>query len=219
VRNVSEKIKGEFNNMAKLPEYKPESAFVNVKRPVYAMLTTESATSEQNVYGAIKAVSPMMSVKMNSDINSDTLYGDGVSQAIAETKGATTLEIGVNTVSQEFLADTQGHELKNGVLIEKDDDVSKYIAIGFAIEKENGKHRAYWLLKGKVEEVDVDASQKEEKISFSTPTLKGSFVARKDKIRIVSFDEETDAGTTPWANYEEFLAEVPLKPKTEKAGG
>jgi phi13 family phage major tail protein len=205
--------------MAKLPEYKPESAFVNVKRPVYAMLTTESATSEQNVYGTIKAVSPMMSVKMNSDINSDTLYGDGVSQAIAETKGATTLEIGVNTVSQEFLADTQGHELKNGVLIEKDDDVSKYIAIGFAIEKENGKHRAYWLLKGKVEEVDVDASQKEEKISFSTPTLKGSFVARKDKIRIVSFDEETDAGIAPWANYEEFLAEVPLKPKTEKAGG
>jgi phi13 family phage major tail protein len=205
--------------MAKLPEYKPESAFVNVKRPVYAMLTTESATSEQNVYGAIKAVSPMMSVKMNSDINSDTLYGDGVSQAIAETKGATTLEIGVNTVSQEFLADTQGHELKNGVLIEKDDDVSKYIAIGFAIEKENGKHRAYWLLKGKVEETDVDASQKEEKISFSTPTLKGSFVARKDKIRIVSFDEETDAGTAPWTNYEEFLAEVPLKPKTEKAGG
>lgn len=205
--------------MAKLPEYKPESAFVNVKRPVYAMLTTESATSEQNVYGAIKAVSPMMSVKMNSDINSDTLYGDGVSQAIAETKGATTLEIGVNTVSQEFLADTQGHELKNGVLIEKDDDVSKYIAIGFAIEKENGKHRAYWLLKGKVEETDVDASQKEEKISFSTPTLKGSFVARKDKIRIVSFDEETDTGIAPWANYEEFLAEVPLKPKTEKAGG
>jgi phi13 family phage major tail protein len=205
--------------MATLPEYKPESAFVNVKRPVYALLTTESATSTENMYSAIKAISPMMSVKMNSDINSDTLYGDGVSQAIAETKGPTSLEIGINTVSQEFLADTQGHGLKNGVMIEKDDDVSKYIALGFAIEKENGKHRAYWLLKGKVEEVNVDASQKEDKVSFSTPTLKGSFVARKDKIRIVSFDEEIDASTTPWASYEEFLAEVPLKPKTEKVGG
>lgn len=205
---------------ATLPTYSDEHAFVNVKNPVYAVLQTESATSAENVYDEIKAISPAMSIKISSDTNTETLYGDGEPKDIATTKGETSLEIGVNTVSVDFLAESQGHTCENGVMIEKGSDVAPYVAVGFIIEKSNGKRRAYWLLKGKIEDPDVDADQKEDKISFSTPTVKGSFVTRKDGHRLVVFDEEDpDAAKAPWTSVEEFLSTVPTTVTTAKASG
>lgn len=199
-----------------LPKYKDEKAFVNVVRPVYALLTTESEDSAQNAYGTVTAISPAMSIKTDPDIADDTLYGDGGARETVTSKGKTSIEIAVNTTSLEFQGAAFGHEYNNGVLIDKGTDTAPYLAVGFAIEKSNGKHRCYWFLKGKFEENGVDVKQKEDKVEFSTPTLKGNFLDRADGVRKVVYDEDVEATNGPWADWKEFLSAVPTTVTTTK---
>ena len=202
--------------MADLPKYKDEKAFVNVVRPVYALLTTESEDSDKNAYGTVTAISPAMSIKTDPDIADDTLYGDGAARETVTSKGKTSIEIAVNTTSLEFQGAAFGHEYSNGVLIDKGNDTAPYLAVGFAIEKSNGKHRCYWFLKGKFEENGVDVKQKEDKVEFSTPTLKGNFLDRADGVRKVVYDEDVEATNGPWADWKEFLSVVPTTVTTTK---
>lgn len=202
--------------MTELPKYKDEKAFVNVVRPVYALLTTESEDSAKNAYGTVTAISPAMSIKTDPDIADDTLYGDGGARETVTSKGKTSIEIAVNTTSLEFQGAAFGHEYSNGVLIDKGTDTAPYLAVGFAIEKSNGKHRCYWFLKGKFEENGVDVKQKEDKVEFSTPTLKGNFLDRADGVRKVVYDEDVEATNGPWADWKEFLSAVPTTVTTTK---
>lgn len=203
---------------ATLPKYKDEKAFVNVVRPVYALLTAEDEDSAKCTYGDVKAISPAMSVKTDPDIAEDTLYGDGAARENITSKGKTSIEIATNTLPLDFQADAFGHRCENGVLVDKgSNDVAPYMAVGFAIEKSNGKHRCYWFLKGRFEESGVDVKQKEDKVEFSTPTIKGNFLDRADGYRKVIFDEDdANSEKAPWASMEEFLSAVPTTITTAK---
>ena len=200
-----------------LPQYKDEKAFVNVIRPVYAVLNVEDEDSSKCTYGEVKAIAPAMSVKTDPDIAEDTLYGDGSARENATSKGKTSIEIAVNTTSLEFQAEAFGHTYENGVLVDKGADSAPYLAVGFALEKSNGKHRCYWFLKGRFAENGVDVKQKEDKVEFSTPTIKGNFLDRADGCRKVIFDEDdAKAAQSPWTSYEDFLSAVPTKISTTK---
>ena len=203
-----------------LPKYKDEKAFVNVIRPVYAVLNVEDEDSSKCTYGDVKAIAPAMSVKTDPDIAEDTLYGDGAARENSTSKGKTSIEIAVNTTSLEFQAEAFGHTYENGVLVDKGADSAPYLAVGFALEKSNGKHRCYWFLKGRFAENGVDVKQKEDKVEFSTPTIKGNFLDRDDGYRKVIFDEDdANSEKAPWANMEEFLSAVPTTITTAKTAG
>lgn len=173
------------------------AAIVNVKNVVYATLTDETA----GTYGTPKTISPLMSVKVDTKTSNEILYGDGSPQETMTTVGETTLEIGINDLPQDVHAALLGHthDPVTGVMVEKETDEAPYVALGFELVKSNGSSVFFWYLKGKFEEPAVDAKQKEDKVSYSTPTLKGTFVNRADGIKRYKFDE--DAGTTPVTNF------------------
>lgn len=177
------------------------AAIINVKNLVYAKFTDEEALT----YGTVSEISPAMSIKVDTKTSSEILYGDGSSQETATTIGETNIELQVNELTQEVHADLLGHVLDatTGVMVENEGDDAPYVALGWELEKSNGKSIYFWYLKGRFEEPAVDVKQKEDKVSFSTPTLKGTFVFRKDGNKRYKLDEE--AGTTP---PEDFLATV-----------
>jgi len=177
------------------------ATFVNVKNLVYAKMSDE----DEKTYEEVKTISPLMTVKVDTATSGEILYGDGTTQERKSVTGETTVEFGVNDVSQEVQADLLGHTLDatTGVLTETDEDEAPYAAIGFQIEKSNGSSVYYWFLKGTFDEVGIDAQQQEEKPVFSTPTLKGTFIYRSDGNKKFQMDE--DSGT---AVPSDFLSTV-----------
>lgn len=167
--------------MATAPAYTKEHAFVNCKYPVYAIMTDEDA----NTYGTVKAIAPLMSVKPSTKTDSNTLRGDGEQQEISSDVGETTIDIEVNYNAMEFNAAVRGHayDATTKQMTVRGTDLPPYIAMGYCLERANGKFRAYWYLKGKVDEVEDEVKQKEDKTDYSTPTVSMTFVDRSDHIR------------------------------------
>lgn len=169
------------------------SVMINVKNIVYAVMTDE----EENTYDEVKKIAPLMNVNLSAETSVEDLYGDGSTTESVPTTGKTTFEAEVNYFSLESQADLLGHKYdkESGILVEHEDDKAPYVAIGFCIERTNGKNLYYWLYKGRFEEVDVEVQQREDSVTFSTPTLKGTFIYRSDGFKRWTSDE--GAATTP----------------------
>lgn len=169
------------------------SASIGVESLVMAVLTDEAT----NAYGAVTPVSPLINVKIAPKVNSDTLYADGVVVELISSLGEIDVEVEVQDLNLEVQAVMLGHTLDavKGVMTYSAHDIAPYVALGFKIKKANGKFRYVWLLKGKFEEVDTEGKTQEDKVSFSTPKIKATFVARTDGNW--KFVGDTDSGTTP----------------------
>ena len=90
-----------------------------------------------------------------------------------------------------------GHKLDpvTGVMAYNLGDIAPYVALGFKVKKGNFHYKYVWLLKGNFEELSEEYATQEDKSKFSTPKLKGGFMARKDGNWKFSADQ--DCGTTP----------------------
>lgn len=171
---------------------------VNVKNAVYAVMTDVDAET----YGEVKSISKSMSIKCDTDSSSDDLYGDGELSVTETSVGKTTLELQLNDMPLAVHADLMGHTLdpETGTMVVKSNDVVPYVAVGFMLPKGNGgKNRYYWFYKGKFQEMSLEANQKEDKTTYNTPTITGTFVNNKDGERNIVMDE--DEGTAPPADF------------------
>jgi len=179
-------------------------AYVNIKNLVWAEMTDV----DEMVYAAPLAVASLMSIKVDTKSSNDTLYGDGIPEENVLSIGETTFEAGVTNFPSLIASKMLGHTLDplTGITSDHVDDLAPYGAIGFELEKADGTSDAFWYLKGRFEEVGVDGKQKEGKTSFSTPTLKATFLPRADGHR--RFKLDPSAGTTP-TTVAAFLAAVP----------
>lgn len=189
--------------MAGLPEYTASHPFVNVLHPVYAVMTDE----DKETYGEVKAIAPLMSIKRQTKTDSGTLYGDGELQESSSDMGETTVDFEVNGITLATVAELRGHafDATAGKMTVREDDVVPYIALGYAVKKSDGKCRCTWLMKGHIDEPDLDAKQKEGKTNFSTASLSGTFITRAvDSVRYDSIDEAE--GST---KYDAYLSAVP----------
>lgn len=150
---------------------------INVKNLVYALLTSDDSTGV--TYGNVKSLAKAMTVQITPSQSSGVLYGDGAQEEnIAKLTGlACALE--VNKVSIENKAEIMGHTYENGVMIVNKADQAPNIALGFQIEGTNGYSEYVWLLKGRAQEGNQNASQATDNINFTTDNLTINFVPRE----------------------------------------
>lgn len=169
------------------------SAPIGVENLVFATLTDESAVT----YGTVTNIAPLINVKVSPKVNSDNLYADNRAVETISVLGEVDVEIETQDMPLEVQATLLGHSLDatTGVMTYDIDDVAPYVAMGFKIKKANGKYRYVWLLKGKFEELGEEGATQEDKVKFSTPKLKGTFVTRADGKWKYTADE--DSGTVP----------------------
>jgi phi13 family phage major tail protein len=152
-------------------------------------------------YGAVTPVSPLINIKITPNSNTDILYADNIAVETVTTVGKIDVETEMQDLPLEVQALVLGHTLdaSNGVMIYNDKDIAPYLALGFKIKKANGKYRYVWLLKGKFEELATEGKTQEEKVTFQTPKLKGTFVIRADGNWKFVMDE--DSSTTPLTTF------------------
>jgi phi13 family phage major tail protein len=169
------------------------SATVGVENLVYAVMTDTAAMT----YDTVKAMAPLINVKITPKINTESLYADNRKVEVSSALGDIDVEIQQQDVPLEVQADVLGHSLNatTGVMTYNDDDLAPYVAIGFKIGKANGKYKYIWLLQGRFEEFSDEAATKEDKVKFQTPTLKGAFMPRADGNWKYVADQ--DSGTVP----------------------
>ncbi|MCL9637721.1 major tail protein [Priestia aryabhattai] len=178
------------------------SVTFSLENLVYAIQLTDTPTGA--TYGPVKSMAGSIEAKVNPNASTATYHADNKVKGVATSKGATEIELGIDSLSKQVRADVLGSEIdSNGVLLESPDDKAPYVAIGFTAEADNGGTDYYWFYKGKFEVPSANFQTKTDKIEFQTGSIKGTFVApefhNKDKAVVNSKDEDVDAATiTNW---------------------
>jgi len=169
------------------------SALVGLENLVYAKLTDEATKA----YATPVKIAPVINAKIKPKINSAILYGDNRAVETVSALGEVEIELEVTDISLEVQAVLLGHDLDivTGVMTFNANDVAPYVAIGFKSKKANGKYRYVWLLKGKFKEFEDEYATTEDKVKFTTPKIKGTFLTREDGKWKYTADE--DSGEVP----------------------
>lgn len=172
------------------------SALIGLENLVYSKLLNEAINS----YEVPVAIAPAINAKIKPKVNSAILYGDNKAVETVSALGEIEVELETTDLPLEVFAVLLGHSLDavTGVITYNSADVAPYVALGFKAKKANGKYRYIWLLKGKFEEQEDEYATTEDKVKFTTPKIKGTFVSRIDNNWKYTADE--DSGTVP-ANF------------------
>ncbi|HZK62360.1 MAG TPA: major tail protein [Anaerovoracaceae bacterium] len=169
------------------------SAAISVENLVYALLTDEAL----GTYGTVTPISPVINVKVTPSSSSDVLYAEGRAVETVTSVGVVSVEFEAQDFPLEVQAAMLGHTLDplTGVMIHNSGDIAPYLALGFKVKKANGKYRHIWLTKGNFEEPGVEAVTQGDKVTFSTPKIKGSFIVPASGDWKYTMDE--DSGSAP----------------------
>lgn len=172
-------------------DYQSGRVLVNVEYPVYCLMVDETAETYDS---DVKAIAPVMSVKMSSESEDNDLHGDGILQETDTTMGKITLEMQVNYLPAQVEADLRGHDYDEttGEMEYKSTDITPYAAFGYMVQTAGDQYIGVWILKGKLQEPNVEVTQKEgATTNYSTPTLSVSAVNR----RTDTMNKKTKRGT------------------------
>lgn len=157
---------------------------INVRDVVYAVVSADASTGI-SYSAAPAAIAPAMSFKASRKSSSDTLRGDGEPTSNQTTLGEIEVEMELNAIPLSVQAVLLGHKFTAGTIgttstpdkqQECKGDKAPYVGIGVTYDQEDGSVGYRWLYKGRFEEPDESVKQKEDKTTFSTPTLKGTFI-------------------------------------------
>lgn len=170
-------------------------------------------TAEGVTYKTVEKLERSVSAKITPKSNSENLYSDDSIEDVAVNFEQIDVEIELNQLSIKSRAKLLGSKIVNGILIENKDDITiaPYTALIFKSKKLNGKYRYVCLYKGKWELVEDEFNTVEDKISSTTPKIKGTFMARNFdgnyRLMADSDDEDIVAG-----DLEKWFTTVPTIP-------
>lgn len=172
---------------------------INIKKLVYALLTTDTATG--CTYGTVKPFASVRQVQLSPTIASGDCYGNGAKEKSITKVTGYDLTVDVNKVPIDVRAEIFGHKITTGgVLVSGASDQPKEIAIGYEIEQTGDTREVVWLLKGTPQPMSENVQQAESNINFSTDSIKINFVKRE-------YDGQYQAiGDTAYSTFTDVMA-------------
>ncbi len=174
---------------------KVTSARIGLKDVHYAILIKDDSTGV--TYNTPVKIAGAINARISPRTETTTLYADDGAFDTATTLGEITVELELADLPLEVQAALLGHTLQNGVLSKSKDDVAPYVALGFRALKSNGKYRYVWLVKGRFAENEEEARTKEDKVTFQTAKITGTFVCRNFDGKWELVGDEDITGFTP----------------------
>jgi phi13 family phage major tail protein len=165
----------------------------------YALLIKDDSTGV--TYDTPVKIAGAINAKISPKTNTETLYADDGAAETATAMGEIDVEIQTKDIDLATQAALLGHTVSNGVILKSNTDNAPYVAIGFRSVKSNGKYRYIWLYKGKFTLPDQEYKTKEDKPTFQTPTIKGTFVKREKDGLWQAIGDEDETGFTAGATW------------------
>lgn len=150
---------------------------IGVSNFVYAKMTTEDTAATAPAYSTPQAAPGLMSLNINPNGSTDTLFADDGPLETATTIGQVEVEIQKNYLSTKNKVDLLGKKTDSkGGLVSSSNDVPPWVAIGFKSLKSNGHYRYCWLYKGKFQDPEDNNETKGDSINWQSDTINGNFV-------------------------------------------
>lgn len=166
------------------------------------------ALVEKNEATEYKAGTPVklaraIKAKVDEKWSSEKIYSDDGTEEVITSYEGTDVELEINALAPQDRVILFGQLYKHGFLVKTSDDRAPEVAVGWRERKLNGKYEFKWLYVGKFGEgLSEEAATKEDKLSPTTKSIKGSFYERAidnkyevsvDESNLV--DEDTDAAS------------------------
>lgn len=176
---------------------------INIKNPVYCIMLTDEKTG--TTYGQVKTLGEAQQAQVTASSATGTLFGNGIKVDSSAKLTGLTLVLDSTKVPVEAKAEIFDYTVTNGVVQVKAGAQPKFIAVGYEVEQTSGKSEYVWLLKGRPQPMNANASQSENNINYSTDQLTVEFVERVSDGMLEFFadganEEFTDAQAAKWFN-------------------
>lgn len=174
---------------------------VGVDKLFYALVTHDNTAGAQ--YSAPVAIVGLTEITVKAASDTATLYADNAAYAVSSALGEITVDLSVASLSIETYAALMGHTVAGGVMPANSADSAPYLALGFRGQKDNGKYRYGWLLKGQFAEPADTFKTKADKVEFQPQALSGKFVARTydGRWKMIADDEGSGWNANTAANW------------------
>ena len=173
-------------------------ALVGLKNIYYAVITV--GTDGKETYGTPKKIGEAVSVDINPETESVSLYGDDMAVATDNSTKEIKVTIETTDIPLEDLATLLGHTYSSTdkTLTAKMSDVAPYVGLLFESQKSTGGVRCAKLMKGKFAPTSETINTKGERTEYQTPSLEGTFVANAAGVWKITKDFDKGADTTTW---------------------
>lgn len=161
-----------------MAEVKKNTRVMGLKDIYIAEVTVNNATTYTT--GKPIKLGRALSAKVTDSFNVEKLYSDDSVEGLAEQYSGTTIEIGVNTLTNSDFANLYNVLYDNGFLAKSAEDTAKEIALGYRAKRMDGTYDFVWHYAGKFTDRPEQSYETQgEKISTQTATLKGEFYSRE----------------------------------------
>ena len=172
-----------------------------LKNIYYAVIQSDTATA--TVYGDMVKLGHAVSVDVNPDVGTATIFGD---DRVVETEyhlKQVNVTIETTDIPLSDLAVLLGHTYEEGGLTWNSADRAPYVGLAYERDLTGGKTRYVKLYKGKFEPTQETINTRKENLEYQTPKLTGVFIARESDGDI-RYSEEHPTGTNMADWYTSF---------------
>ena len=165
----------------------------------YAKLLTDDApdggTAGSATYGTPKKLGHAISVEINPDVESSTLYGDNMAVATETKVRSYGINIGTTDIPLEDRAIMLGHAYDSvtGAVTVKGDDKPPYLAVMFEATSAAGNSQYYKFYKVKFAPSQQSMETEGENTNWQTPTLDGTAIARSADGQVYNMVDSSNA--------------------------
>lgn len=161
------------------------STILGLKDIYYAKQTGDSIDSSSTYDTPVK-LGHAISVDINPNIETSTLYGDNA--AVATKTKLKDIEITIETdeipLEHRAIILGNGYDTATGAVTVKGDNDAPYVAIMFKCKTSKDTTQYYKFYKGKFAPDQQQIQTEGENINWQTPKMKGKFIARDSDKKI-----------------------------------
>lgn len=179
------------------------STLTGLKDIYYAKLTeSKSGGTTSETYSTPKKLGHAISVDMNPNIETATLYGDNMAIATKTQLKEITITIGTSDIPLDDRAIILGHtyDSTKGSVTVKGDDAAPYVAILFAATTADDTTHYYKFYKGKFAPSQQQIETAGESINWQTPSMEGTFIARASDGKVYDMLDGAVSGSSSLAS-------------------
>jgi phi13 family phage major tail protein len=158
---------------------------------------------EIETYQTPRRLAKAIKIELTTEVAEGVLYADDSIDETVKEFVSGEIKINANDITTADEADLLGAETDaDGVIYSSGDDSAPYWAVSFRAKKADGQFTYVWLYKVKFGIPDEAYDTKADSITFSTPTITGTFIKRdSDGLwRAKYTGRPNDATATTWFN-------------------
>ena len=178
-------------------------SIIGVDQFHYAILLDDA--QDALAYGEMTAVPNTVSINVNVNSQSATLFADNKAAITYTTIGVVEVSMDKATLPNEFLSEVLGNHTIGAVRHTSSDQTAPYVGIAWRYLYSDGNYGYAKLYKGKFSEPELNANTKEDGVEFQNRSITANFIstefkatsdAGKEFSLVMATTDETDPNYT-----------------------